>query len=244
MNAHEQPIFNSEGDLVGLNKIDSIYTPGDLEPIVLPKRAGNYMHTSNGKKYWPLDPKPEEVHVDVVAHHLATRCRYNGATQHKMFRSRIFYSVAEHSVYVSRYIEYVLKKPEYALEGLLHDGSEAYNGDLIRPLKYDPLFREPFKRVEDLNEAAGASRFNLVFPYPKEVKIADEAVTNAEIQQIIARDPNEEWDSGKLHDDTLTAPYQIEMLSPFAAKEMFLLRYEEVMQDRHKYAALPISVAL
>lgn len=248
-----QPIFNSEGDLVGLQRhafggdttpihLDPPRIVCDLEPApVAPnasKRNGNYMHTSNGKKYWPLDPRPEEVHIEVVAHHLATRCRYNGATQHKLFRSRIFYSVAEHSVLVSRYIEEQFGE-RYALEGLLHDGSEAYNGDLIRPLKYDPLFREPFKKVEDLNERAGASRFNLVYPYPKEVKIADEAVTNAEVQQIIMKDPSEDWEVGRLHDDTLTAPYEIKMLDPFAAKEEFLLRYEELMLNRHKYAALP-----
>ncbi len=198
-------------------------------------RRGHYMHTSNGKKYWPMDPRPEEVHIDVVAHHLATRCRYNGAVQHPIFRSRIFYSVAEHSVLVSRYIEEVLKQPEYALEGLLHDGSEAYNGDLIRPLKYDELFREPFKVVEERNERAGAERFGLVYPYPKAVKLADEAVTNAEVAQIIVKAPGEDW-SSKLHDDSHMAPYQIEMMDPFLAKQFFLLRYEELMSRRHLYA--------
>lgn len=199
-------------------------------------RRGKYMHTSNGKKYWPMDPRPEEVHIEVVAHHLATRARYNGATQHPTNEELILYSVAEHSVYVSRYIEEVLGKPEYALEGLLHDGSEAYNGDLIRPLKYDPIFRSPFQAVEELNETAGASRFSLIYPYPKEVKIADEAVTNAEIAQIVPKDPNQDFTVGKLHDDTNMAPYEIQMLLPFAAKKLFLARFEELMQRRKKAA--------
>lgn len=204
---------------------------------------GRYMHTSNGKKYWPLDPHPQEVHIEVVAHHLATRCRYNGAVQHPVFRSKIFYSVAEHSVLVSRYIEEVLGRPEYALEGLLHDGSEAYNGDLIRPLKYDESFRAPFKIVEERNEAAGASRFGLVYPYPKEVKVADEAVTAAEVLQIVPKDPSENWDQGKLHDDSRVAPYEIEMLLPFEAKEQFLMRYEELMRKRSRYAPAASLVA-
>jgi hypothetical protein len=205
------------------------------------QRRGKYMHTSNGKKYWPMDPRPAEVHPEVVAHHLANRCRYNGATQHKLFRSKIFYSVAEHSVLVSRYIEEVLGKPEYALEGLLHDGSEAYNGDLIRPLKYDEMFRKPFQVVEELNEHAGAIRFNLLYPYPQEVKIADEAVTSAEIEQMIIKDPSEDWEVGRLHDNSRVAPYQIEMLDPYPAKELFLLRLEEVLRQRHKYASLPTA---
>jgi 5'-deoxynucleotidase YfbR-like HD superfamily hydrolase len=224
--ANRQEIRNDAGELVGIRSTNL----GIVEA-----RRGKYMHTSNGKKYWPMDPRPEEVHIEVVAHHLATRCRYNGAVQHPIFRSRIFYSVAEHSVLVSRYIEEVLRKPEYALEGLLHDGSEAYNGDLIRPLKYDPIFREPFKVVEELNEAAGASRFALVYPYPQEVKIADEAVTNAEIAQIVPKDPNEDFTTGKLHDDSRMAPYEIVMLDPFAAKEQFLMRFEELMRKRDRF---------
>ncbi|SCW95946.1 hypothetical protein [Ancylobacter rudongensis] len=208
-----------------------------------PPRAGRYMHTSNGKKYYPLDPRAEEVHIEVVAHHLATRARYNGATQHPEFEDRIFYSVAEHSVLVSHYIESVLGKPEFALEGLLHDGSEAYNGDLIRPLKYDPAFRAPFQHVEALNEIAGAQRFNLLYPYPDVVKIADEAVTAAEVEQIIVTDPAEDW-SGKLHDDSRVAPFRIDMLLPFAAKQLFLRRYEQIMKTRHLYRAVPSALAL
>lgn len=230
-----QQILDADGNLVGERRLDPMYGSLPKEPVVLGTRRGHYMHTSNGKKYWPMDPRAEEVHIEVVAHHLATRCRYNGAVQHPSFRSKIFYSVAEHSVYVSRYIEEVLRKPEYALEGLLHDGSEAYNGDLIRPLKYDPIFRGPFKTVEDMNERAGAQRFSLAYPYPKEVKLADEAVTAAEVEQIVPKDPNENW-TEKLHDESRKAPYQIEMLLPYEAKEQFLIRFEELMHKRSRYA--------
>lgn len=190
------------------------------------------MHTSNGKKYWPLDPRPEEVHLEVVAHHLATRARYNGATQHPVFKSRILYSVAEHSVLVSRFIEEELGRPDLALEGLMHDGSEAFNGDLIRPLKYDESFRLPFQLVEGLNEKANAIRFGLIYPYPEEVKIADEAVTAAEVNQIIVKDPDDDWSFGKLHDDTRVAPYEIQMLLPYEAKILFLDRFYEIARKR------------
>ncbi|OCP21981.1 MULTISPECIES: hypothetical protein [unclassified Ensifer] len=245
--ANAQPILNADGSIAGIRHQDPIYGKLPAEPVVLPEPTvtngqpvrGRYMHTSNGKKYYPMDPRPSEVHSEVIAHHLANRCRYNGATQHKIYRSKIFYSVAEHSILVSRYIEEVLGKPEYALEGLLHDGSEAYNGDLIRPLKYDPLFRAPFQVVEEKNEWAGALRFNLVYPYPKEVKIADEAVTAAEIEQMIIKDPNEDWTNGKPHDDSRVAPYEIQMLDPYPAKEAFLMRLEELLRKRSKYAFIP-----
>lgn len=56
----------------------------DGAPVHL--RTGNYMHTSSGSKYWPMDPRPAEVVIETIAHHLANRCRYNGATQHPQAR--------------------------------------------------------------------------------------------------------------------------------------------------------------
>lgn len=215
-----------------------------LRAAAHPDRVGYYQHTApTGKKYWPLDPRPDEVYPEVIAHHLATRARYNGATQHREHIDRIFYSVAEHSVYCSWYVERDLGKPEFALEALLHDSSEAYNGDLIRPLKYDARFREPFMHVEGLNEAAHAVTFNLIYPYPAEVKIADEAVCAAEVNQIIIKDASEEWESGKLHDDSRVAPYSIRMLPPYQAKTMFIRRFNELIERRPRYRSLPSRIA-
>lgn len=193
------------------------------------KRAGKYMHTANGRKYWPMDPRGDEVHIEVIAHHLATMCRYNGAVQHPKFKTKIFYSVAEHSVYCSQVCE-----PGLELECLLHDASEAYIGDLIRPLKYDEAFSAPFKRVEEINEAVIAQRFGLPYPMSPGVKRADEMVTAAEVRQIIVKDPNDEWESGKLHDDKVVAPITIEMWDPFTAKENFLARYHQLLAIQRK----------
>lgn len=203
------------------------------------QRVGNYMATAEGYKYWPFDPKPEEIRIKTVAHHLATKARWAGATQHKRFVSRIFYSVAEHSVYVAWYCIHVLKRPDLALEALLHDGPEAFIGDLIRPLKYSPEFRAPFLAVEDLNEKPMADAFNLVFPFPKEIKIADEAVTAAEHEQIIFWHPDEEFESGALHDHCNVAPYQIQMLEPYPAMEFFMMAFHDIIGEREKFRPLP-----
>lgn len=191
-----------------------------------------YMHTSNGRKYYPFAPKPSDVSIEVIAHHLATRARWNGATQHPKHVDRIFLSVAEHSVYVERYVREVMKRPDLSMAALLHDASEAFNGDLIRPLKYSAEFAEPFKRVEDLNEGAVARRFNIPLKMPPEIKIADEAVCTAESLQIIPKSPNEEWTSGKLHDETHVAPYEIEMLLPYQARRLFLDHYQMILSMR------------
>lgn len=190
---------------------------------------GSAMHTSQGEYYYPFDPRPEEVNIETIAHHLATRCRYNGATAHPNDPSRIFYSVAEHSVYVAWCLEEELGRPDLALAGLLHDGSEAYNGDLIRPLKYSEEFREPFKKVEELNEVAVARRFQIEYPFAKEVKVADEMVGLAEMEQIIKAPM---FGNINHFNAPKAAKIQIAMYDPFYAKQMFLREYERLTQHR------------
>jgi hypothetical protein len=201
---------------------------------------GQYMHSANGRKIYPFDPRPEEIDIEVIAHHLATNNRWNGATQHKDYPSRISYSVAEHSVYCAWYVRDVLNCPQYELETLLHDAPEYITGDMIRPLKHSPTIHPIYSAVEDKIEQAVAKRFNLLNPLPKEVKMADEAVCAAESMQIVPKNPNDEWQSGKMHDDSKVAPYRIEMLSAYEAKHFFLFAYENALRRRAQYASLPI----
>jgi hypothetical protein len=182
-----------------------------------PIRRGHFMSTAAGLPYWPLDPRPEEVNIETIAHHLAMKVRWNGSVKR-------YYSVAEHSYYVS-----LMTDPEDALEGLMHDGSEAYNGDLIRPLKYDDEFATPFRKVEHLNEEAIAKRFNLRFPYPASVKRADEAVTAAEWDQIVIQGAA----SAGMHDRSLIYPGIIHGWSWEQAKGMFLQRFHDLAGSRN-----------
>lgn len=198
-----------------------------------------YIHTASGQPYWPFRPTPEMVDIQVVAHHLANQCRWAGATQHRTQRDRIFYSVAEHSLYVSDYLERDLNRPDLALEGLLHDAPEAFIQDWIRPIKYAPVLRAIYQQIEEPNERAVATRFSLQWPWPPEVKIADEAVCRAERDQIIPLAPGTDWNTehSMLDESQKPAPITIEMLAPHQAKRAFLARFERLIRVRETMLA-------
>ena len=84
------------------------------------------------------DPAASEFTIGDIAHALGRVCRFAGHTNR-------FYSVAEHCVHVARLVPLSLMRP-----ALLHDASEAFIGDVTRPLKAMlPDYREIEARVED-----------------------------------------------------------------------------------------------
>ena len=109
------------------------------------QRVGQPIIQASGRKFWPLDPKPEEVHLEDIILALSQMCRWGG-------RCARFYSVAQHSVWVARRV--ATTHPHLALQALLHDAAEAYVGDQVRPIKSALWLREPkgyqsFEAVEN-----------------------------------------------------------------------------------------------
>ena len=92
----------------------------------------DYNHTQiltmSGKYFDLANPDPNLVCVEDIAAHLGKICRWTGATSE-------FYSVAQHSVHVSRLVEDETNEEHLALLSLLHDAHEAYTGDISRPMK-------------------------------------------------------------------------------------------------------------
>jgi hypothetical protein len=124
-------------------------------PIPLPAglaehRHGPWQQTWSGGRFYPLDPRPEDVRSDDVAHALAHVCRFAGHCER-------FYSVAQHSVMVAARAEEIM--PGTFLEGLLHDAHEAYLADLTTPLKQ--AIGEPWRALERPIVAAVRAAFGL-----------------------------------------------------------------------------------
>lgn len=112
-------------------------------------RIGNWIRVHTGGRYYPLDPRLDEIHIEDIIWSLPMLCRYNGHIDR-------FYSVAEHSWLLSYAVP-----PEYAFEALLHDASEAYMSDIPRPLKYaDELIA--FRKIEDNNTRYINNKFGIL----------------------------------------------------------------------------------
>ena len=109
------------------------------------ERKGDWMQIFTGKKFWPLDPKSEEVDIKDIAHSLAFQCRFNG-------HSNYFYSIAQHSVIVSKIVS-----KDQAFAALLHDAAETYIGDMVSPLK---RFMPEFKEIENKSAEKITFRIN------------------------------------------------------------------------------------
>ena len=124
---------------------------------------GDWMQTFSGQRFYPLDPRPEEINADDIAHALSLLCRYGGHVDR-------FYSVAEHCVLMSEAVA-----PEHALYALLHDATEAYVCDVPRPLKRQLA---GYREIEEMVWLAIAERFGLppTSVLPAEVKEADNRI--------------------------------------------------------------------
>lgn len=181
----------------------------------------SYIQTASGGQMWPLDPEPEDVQIEDIAHALANVCRFGGHT-------RTFYSVAQHSILVSQWCP-----PEYALWGLLHDAAEAYIGDMVRPIKYGSEVGKHFQRVEERLLAVIAQAFGLSSPekqfIPEAVKAADDWILAAEARDLMG---NPEW-AVSIRVEAFRATGAIpppvvptiEPLNPYEARMEFLIRY-------------------
>lgn len=87
-----------------------------------------WTQTTRGRRLDLLDPQPDDVSIPEIALALGNQCRYAGCI-------RRFYSVAEHSVLISRALERDGHSVELRLAGLLHDAAEAYTGDITWPVQ-------------------------------------------------------------------------------------------------------------
>lgn len=132
-----------------------------------------YIITFTGRRFWPLNPRIEDLCLADIAHALARKCRWGGHT-------RVTYSVAQHSVHVSQLVAQPCKR-----WALLHDAAEAYLPDICRPIKqrYPELVA-----AEERILALVCRRWSLPPVMPPEVKYADDTMMVTEARDLMGFD--------------------------------------------------------
>lgn len=173
-----------------------------------------WIETFTGRRFYPLDPRPLDIDIEDIAHALSMICRFTGHV-------RQFYSVAEHSVRVSRACCH-----QDALWALLHDASEAYVADMSRPLKHAPemyAYRSVEKRIMD----AVTERFGLSPVEPPSVKDADNRLLVTEKRDLMP--PSPDWEVFASIEPLATV---IKPWTPATAEFEFMFRFHQLRSSR------------
>jgi hypothetical protein len=174
-----------------------------------------FIQTYTGKIVYLFEPKSEDIDIVDIAHALALQCRYGG-------NCRTFYSVAEHSVRMSRIMFDVM--PHLALTALLHDASEAYVQDVVQPMKHamNAVGSRFYVFAEAAYEKLISEVFDLYYPVPEEIKLLDRMMGATERRDL--HDSQE-------HDWNLDTKPLSTRIDPWAwqtAERAFLLEYQRL----------------
>lgn len=176
----------------------------------------SFIKTFSGKMINLIDPNIDDVCIDDIAHSLSMQCRFNG-------HSKNFYSVAQHSVYVSYLCGY-----NDALAGLLHDASEAYLSDLPKPLKDSGLIPN-YLKLENIFQLLIYNKFNIYankpqlnswdFDLPSSVKTADNRMLSTELRDFMEYNVDNNI-------DIIPFSFNIKCWTSSKSEEIFLKRFD------------------
>ena len=180
-----------------------------------------WTHTSRGRALDLLDPKADDIDLDEVALALSNQCRYAGCIRH-------FYSVAEHCVLLARWLGARGCSRDVQLAGLLHDGAEAYTGDITWPMQQvlwgddaiAKVVRERYRRCQWrldqlIAERAGLRDAGLMHCHA--IKEADLRILLDERAVLLTEPPPRPW---PVESEMGLTPLgvEIECLDPFRAR--------------------------
>ena len=169
-----------------------------------------WIQTYSGKRFTPINPNPDSIVIQDIAHALSMQCRFSGHVKQ-------FYSVAQHCVLVS----YICDSKD-ALWGLLHDATEAYLVDVPRPLKKSGKFGA-YLEAEKVMQDAICVRFGLPLEEPDSVHHADTVLLATEARDLMSP-LRLDWTQ-----PVKPLPFRIEPMSPREAKLAYLERFFELI---------------
>ncbi len=175
------------------------------------------IQTYTNRKFFPLDPKVEDVNILDIAHALGMKVRYTGHV-------RYFYPVGQHSLLVSRLIYKMTGDPYLAFQGLHHDDTETWLPDVASPIKDDiPGFRE----IEDRLHVVVADAIGLPHHFDPIVKKVDKILLIAEQKALM---PQRECVDKKYNECPWARTIKIKPMSPKKAKRLYLREHRRLLK--------------
>lgn len=101
------------------------------------RKIHHALQTYSGGFIWPLDPRPDEIYPEDIAHGLACENRYGNQSPYP-------YSVGWHSIALSHVVPEHLQK-----FALIHDAPEAYIKDLPRVIRSQEPFKTEYEEIDN-----------------------------------------------------------------------------------------------
>jgi len=201
-------------------------------------RVGGYegwILTANGMRIDYENPEPSQITMVDIAHSLGNLCRFTGGTKQ-------FYSVAQHSCFVARIVEDILKNElsfdemetaafqDQLLAAMLHDAAEAYVNDLASPLKH--IMGGRYGWIEHGLTNAIFERYGIDTDYKNNiVKDADNIAVMHERYYLLPE--HKDWPVDKSKITYGPPPY----LPPSTAGNMFAEAFREMILKRNALRA-------
>lgn len=179
-------------------------------------RSGDWFCTYTGVQFYLTDPHPDDVRIEDIAHALSMICRFGGHV-------REFYSVAQHLVHCAEEADKMrMGDYKFQLDTLLHDASEAYIGDIVRPLKYS---MPEYLKLEDRTMEVIYTALGLQQPEVdalEDIKQIDDALLLTERNELLEHKAHD-W--SKWHKDVKPLVRGVSSWMPSFADYAFLERF-------------------
>lgn len=180
---------------------------------------GNSIKTASGIYFDFSSPSIDKVYIGDIATALSKICRFGG-----QLPGNLFYTVAEHCVHcVKLAMKDGVTDKKILLAILLHDATEAYCGDVVKPLKN--LVGEAYQQIEKRVENVIAETFDVDFDANHSI------IKKYDIEMLIAEkkrlfnNPSELWND---EENIRVVEVDFKLYSPKNGKAKFLKMYKKL----------------
>lgn len=187
--------------------------------------------TYSGIRMNPVQPREEDIEIKDIAHALSLVCRGGGHVTH-------FYSVAQHCLACAEEAKARGCSLRIQLGALLHDGSEAYMSDLVRPVKEQiPQYRIIENRLIDTIWAKyipGLSAFGTALPAGeagpltgeerRTIKEIDDDAMSWDMKILLGDEINQNYRNLKIRPDHCFVPMH-------EVEAAFLAKFKELTEE-------------